>query len=110
MKVLRHDADDLPRFAVDGDRVPNDGAVRAEFAVPVVVSQNHGIRTAGRNVLAIEHASQHGGDAEDRKNAVGHIERLQMLRLGDAGYADRIAVIETDILEMTVLLAINEVV
>ena len=67
------------------------------------------MREPGRIVLAGEEAAEGGVDAEQRQSAISDVEAADMLGLSRAGDVEGIAVVDADVLECGVLLAINEI-
>ena len=94
---------------LDRDGAANDALVAAEFALPVGVRENDGLRGAGRIILACKEAAEDGSDAEYRESAVGDVESGDMLGLADSGDRTGIAVIHSDVLEAGALLSLDEV-
>ena len=98
-KFLWHDPDDLARFAVHSNGVSDDGPIRAKAALPIVVAEHHGVGATWAAVGAIEPSTQNRRKAEDRKHAVGDIERLHLFGVALPGDTHRISLINADILE-----------
>ncbi len=57
-EFLRHDADDLARFAVHSDGSSDDGPIRAEPALPIVIAEHDRVGAARAVIDAVEPASQ----------------------------------------------------
>src|SRR6266704_375961 len=110
VKSLRQDADDLPGFSVYDDVAPDHGGVAAKFAAPIAVSQRGGFGSARRIILFGEGAAQHGRNAEEGESAVSNAQGGDLFRFGDAGHAQGVARVKTDVLEGAVLFAEDEVV
>ena len=108
-KALRHHADHFARLAVNRDVSADDGGIGAEFAGPVAVVEDRGERATGGIVRAGEEAAEHGRNAENREGTVGDVDSGNLFGLRETRDADRIAVVEADILKSLVLLAINKI-
>ena len=109
-EFLRHHPDDLARFAVHSNGLSHNGLIRAKAALPIVIAEHHRVRAAGTIIDAIEPATEIGRQAENRKNAIGHIESLHLFGVALPGNADRVSLVNPDVYKCPVLLAINEVV
>src|SRR6266852_4371056 len=110
VESLGQDADDLSRFAVHEDIVADDGRIAGKFAAPIAVGKNGGFRSARGIILFREGAAQQGRSAEERKSAVRNAQGADLFRFGNAGHDHGIAIVKTEILEGTILVAKYEVV
>jgi hypothetical protein len=110
MKIAGQHANHFARLAVDQDAPAQDAGIAAKLPAPVAVGQEHGIRAAGRIVLAGKPTAEHGRDSEDRQDAISDQENAHQFGVADAGYIAGVVGKHADILEGPVLLAINEIV
>ena len=73
VKSRLHDADDLERMAVDGDRLADDGAVAGKARHPVVEAKHGHRMSAGRAILlGAEQPTDRGPHAELREERARH--------------------------------------
>ncbi len=73
VEVLRPDADDRQRLAIDDERTADDARVRAERRLPIGVAQHDGARLAFDAIVAgVEQAAGERAKTEQRKIAAGH--------------------------------------
>jgi hypothetical protein len=84
-EFLWHNTDDLARFAVHPNRSSHNRSIRAEAALPIVIAEHDRVGPPRAVIDAIKPASKNRGEAENRKNAIGHIERLHLLGIALAG-------------------------
>ena len=80
-KPRRHDADDEMVAAVEGNRLADDGRIRAELPLPETVAQDGDIGLPWPALFGQERASEHGVHAEDREQAGRHAHGDQHLRI-----------------------------
>ena len=108
-EAIGQHADDLTRAAVEQDAAPDHRRVPAELLPPVRVGQDDGFRAPRSVVVPGEEASEDGLDAEHRQDAVGHVDRPNLLRVAKTRDADRVAGPHADVPEAAAFVAINEI-
>ena len=82
----------------------------AEFLFPKSVRDHRGVRCTRGIVLAGEGAAQHGRNAEQGNGAVRNVKSVEAFGFSNARNADRVPVVDTNVLKGLVLFAIDEVV
>src|SRR5262245_53028305 len=103
------------RLAIHFDRSSDHCGVAAELAAPIAVAQDHRLRAVWGIVHTREGASEQRRNSQNGKQAIGHAESQNALRLPKTGDVHRVAgasyppTIETDVLKSAALLSKNEV-
>lgn len=110
MKTWWEDANDLAGLTIDVEGLAQDGSGAVKAFLPIAVAEDDGVGRAGRIVLAGKQAAEDGGNAEERKSAVGNVQGVDLFRFGAARDADGVTVVDADVLKRAVLLAKDEVI
>ncbi len=98
MKTLRQHADDLPALAIHKDVAADSGGVASKFAAPIAVGEHHGFGSARRIILFGKSAPEQGRNAEERKSAVSHAQRIHLFGFGNTGDAYGITSVKANVL------------
>ena len=91
-ELRRHDADDLVRSTVDGERPVEDGSVTAKLPMPVGVAEHHGVRRPWSILCIREPSADLRLDAERGQDSPAHRQRAHFLWIPAAGDGRRRAI------------------
>ena len=110
MKILRHYADNFPRFSIDGNVPAHHPRISSEFPLPVAVHQDGGVWCAGGIILLVENAANRRGYSQHRQQSIRHIQGRHLFGFGNPGNAHRVVVDQRKVLQRLVLFPVNEII